>query len=272
MLKIGEFAVLSSISIYMLRNYDKIGLLTPSTIDKLNGYRYYSEEQLIIANRIQALKAMGFGLSDIIKIQSQEAEDDRFTKHLERKLAETQKEIRLLLRQQQLLENSLKATKTKQEYKCTIAVKTIPPMTVVCCRDKIDDFPDEGVLWNKLMNECQLQKIQFSHPHYAVSIQHEINFEDKYIDVEVRRAVDKKGEDTDTIFFSPMPQMVVASLIFQGGYSKIQDVNQYVAQWILENNFEISGPAFSIYHISPDNESNEEKFITEFCLPILHRK
>jgi DNA-binding transcriptional MerR regulator len=32
MLKIGEFSVLSNISIYMLRNYDKIGLLTQTAL------------------------------------------------------------------------------------------------------------------------------------------------------------------------------------------------------------------------------------------------
>lgn len=33
MFKIGEFSVLTSISIHMLRNYDKIGLLIPNYID-----------------------------------------------------------------------------------------------------------------------------------------------------------------------------------------------------------------------------------------------
>ena len=47
MLKIGEFAVLTGISINMLRNYDKIGLLIPAYVDETNSYRYYSESQII---------------------------------------------------------------------------------------------------------------------------------------------------------------------------------------------------------------------------------
>lgn len=60
MLKIGEFSILSSISIHMLRHYDEIGLLTPGHTDRYTGYRYYNEKQLLAANRILAMKSLGF--------------------------------------------------------------------------------------------------------------------------------------------------------------------------------------------------------------------
>jgi DNA-binding transcriptional MerR regulator len=62
MLKIGDFSALSKISIFMLRNYNEIGLLIPAHINEATGYRYYSEEQLPIANRIQALKGHLIGV------------------------------------------------------------------------------------------------------------------------------------------------------------------------------------------------------------------
>lgn len=60
--KIGDFSKLSRISIRMLRHYNEIGLLIPESIDDFTGYRYYSEAQLPVANRITALKDMGFSL------------------------------------------------------------------------------------------------------------------------------------------------------------------------------------------------------------------
>lgn len=63
MLKIGEFSKLSRVSVRMLRHYDELGLLAPSEVDPMTGYRYYSERQLIAAGRIAALRALGFGLS-----------------------------------------------------------------------------------------------------------------------------------------------------------------------------------------------------------------
>ena len=55
MLKIGEFSKLSRVSVRMLRHYDEVGLLAPSEVDSMTGYRYYSERQLITAGRIAAL-------------------------------------------------------------------------------------------------------------------------------------------------------------------------------------------------------------------------
>ena len=58
MLKIGEFSKLSRVSVRMLRHYDEVGLLAPSEVDPMTGYRYYSERQLITAGRIAALRAL----------------------------------------------------------------------------------------------------------------------------------------------------------------------------------------------------------------------
>ncbi|MDF2888384.1 MAG: MerR family transcriptional regulator, partial [Lacrimispora sp.] len=54
MLKIGDFSKLSRISIRMLRHYDEIGLMTPRSTDHFTGYRYYSEDQLLKAVRINS--------------------------------------------------------------------------------------------------------------------------------------------------------------------------------------------------------------------------
>lgn len=46
MFKIGDFSKLSSISIRMLRHYDKVELLQPVKVDELSGDRFYSADQL----------------------------------------------------------------------------------------------------------------------------------------------------------------------------------------------------------------------------------
>lgn len=81
MLRIGDFSKLSRISIRMLRHYDEIGILHPKSVDAFTGYRYYSESQLPLAERIQALKNLGFGLSmvkEILDKYSDPQEMERF--------------------------------------------------------------------------------------------------------------------------------------------------------------------------------------------------
>lgn len=59
MFKIGDFSRLSQVSVRMPRHYDKLGLLTPSQIDKWTGYRYYTIDQLPRLNRIVVLNDLG---------------------------------------------------------------------------------------------------------------------------------------------------------------------------------------------------------------------
>ena len=68
MLKIGEFSKLSRVSIRSLRRYDEAGLLAPASIDPFTGYRYYREGQLLTANRIRALRDMGFSYAAIREV------------------------------------------------------------------------------------------------------------------------------------------------------------------------------------------------------------
>lgn len=65
MYKIGELSQLSKIPVKTLRYYDSVGLLTPDSIDKFTGYRYYSAAKLSDCYRIVALKELGFSLDEI---------------------------------------------------------------------------------------------------------------------------------------------------------------------------------------------------------------
>src|SRR5512138_1202414 len=65
MIKIGDFARLSQVSVVTLRYYDEMDLLKPVKVDASTGYRFYSANQLPRLNRILALKDLGFALEQI---------------------------------------------------------------------------------------------------------------------------------------------------------------------------------------------------------------
>ena len=65
MIKIGDFARLSQVSVVTLRYYDEVELLKPVKVDAFTGYRFYSADQLPRLNRILALKDLGFSLEQI---------------------------------------------------------------------------------------------------------------------------------------------------------------------------------------------------------------
>ena len=92
MIKIGDFSKLSRISVRMLRHYNEIGLLIPNSIDDFTGYRYYSEKQLPLANRISALKEMGFSLVAIVEILKEYDNAKTLKKFLALKYAEVKEQ------------------------------------------------------------------------------------------------------------------------------------------------------------------------------------
>jgi DNA-binding transcriptional MerR regulator len=60
----NELSKITHVSVRTLHHYDKIGLLTPS-IRLENGYRVYTESDLLRLQQILALKFLGFNLSQI---------------------------------------------------------------------------------------------------------------------------------------------------------------------------------------------------------------
>ena len=65
MLKIGDVAKQSKVSIRSLRHYDAIGLLKPSGHRSPAGYRLYTHSDVMHLQQIVSLKQMGFSLKQI---------------------------------------------------------------------------------------------------------------------------------------------------------------------------------------------------------------
>lgn len=65
---IGQFSELSGISPKRLRTYAGLGLLCPSAVAADTGYRFYSEDQLVDARLIDALRRGGIPLAEISEI------------------------------------------------------------------------------------------------------------------------------------------------------------------------------------------------------------
>jgi len=268
MLKIGEFSALTGISIHMLRNYDKIGLLKPQQIDCMNNYRFYGEKQIVRANHIQVLKSLGFSLNEISGILMDDTLDDRIRIFLESKIREKEESLSITERQIAKMRQALNELGTQSRYTLSVSIKRLPARMVVSLRDVIREFTEEGLLWKRLDKVCRSNGVRLADVQYCMAITHSVDFEKKLIDTEVFRIVEQARPDIEGLRFSEMPETEAAVVAFQGIYSRIGDINRYIYHWIVENGYRISGKAFNIYYISPGNEPNPENFVTEICYPI----
>ncbi|WP_101696336.1 MerR family transcriptional regulator [Clostridium minihomine] len=269
MLKIGDFSKLSRISIRMLRHYDEIGLLVPQTVDEWTGYRYYSESQLPLAARIQALKEMGFGLSVITELLKVYGDPQSLREYLQLRKSEILDQAEKTNRQLRILEttiNRLGKDETGMEYNVTL--KEIPQRYVASVRQVIPAYEQEGTLWQQMMTETAPQKLRYANPCYSMAVFHDAEHKEQTPDVEIQMAVEGKYQNTEHVVFQTVPAVQVASAIYQGSYDQVTEVNRAVANWVRDNGYVFSGPMFCIYHVSPAQTNNPEELVTEVCYPV----
>lgn len=268
MLKIGEFSSLTGIGINMLRNYDKIGLLKPEKVDSMSNYRFYGERQIIRANRIQVLKGLGFSLNEISEILMDDTLDGRINTFLKDKIREKQEDLYIIERQIARMQQALNELDVHKGLTLSVSVKRFPAHKFVSLRDIIQDFNEEGLLWDRLNRACTINAVKLADVPYCMAVTHSVDLKRKLIDTEVFKVVEQIGANVDGLRFLEMSEIEAAVVAFQGTYNQIGDINKYVYSWIEKNGYRISGKAFNIYYKSPGNESNPENYITEICYPI----
>lgn len=265
MLKIGDFSKLSRISIQMLRHYNKIGLLLPSFTDAATGYRFYDEELLPTANRIQALKEMGFSLVRIKEILHEGAGAAGMEKLWEEQLKREKEELATLQKRILLIENTME---NQDELHYSITAKEIPALDVMARRGCIGRYDREGELWTDLFCEMKRQNAQCHSPSYYMAVFHDEGYVEKNIDVEVQCAVTGAYKSTTKIEFKTRSAVFVASTTYKGDYSQLSSVNASIMRWIKANGYYLAAPGFNIYHVSPQFESDPGKMVTEVCFPL----
>lgn len=142
MLKIGEFAKLSGVSIKTLRYYDKIGLVRPDVVDINNGYRFYSEAQLLTIKRIHIFKEQGFTLDQISTFLKEDISEEG----VRSLVAQKQAELRRLIRESENQLNAInerldraEAFAAAHEKEYPIALRKVNPMLVASIRANCSD-------------------------------------------------------------------------------------------------------------------------------------
>jgi DNA-binding transcriptional MerR regulator len=84
---IGEFSVASHLSVKTLRHYHEVGLLEPSEVDPGNGYRYYTEDQIPLAQVIRRLRGLQMPVAEVKSVLAApdpEARNRLIVAHLDR--------------------------------------------------------------------------------------------------------------------------------------------------------------------------------------------
>jgi DNA-binding transcriptional MerR regulator len=87
----GDFSRAAHLSVKTLRHYHEVGLLEPSEVDPDSGYRYYSEDQIPLAQVIRRLRSLQMPVADVkavLTASDSEVRNRLIVEHLTRLEAE----------------------------------------------------------------------------------------------------------------------------------------------------------------------------------------
>lgn len=141
MLSIGEFARLAGVSVRMLRHYDRLGLLHPQRVDPASGYRSYGASQLDRANRLIALKDLGFTLDQVGRL----LDDGLSSASVAALLRERQGElsVQIATDRQRLREVEARLRSIEKEIPMSAFIETaLPELTLVQLSAHIEEMSE----------------------------------------------------------------------------------------------------------------------------------
>lgn len=273
MLKIGEFSKLSRISIRMLRHYDEAGILKPQSVDSVTGYRFYGEQQLLHACKIQTLRQMGFGVNAIGEILSHYHDIDAQEAYLQ-----AQKEY--LLQKQEILKGQLRLLDSTMEWfrkgginmGYEVTLKTLPKHYVISVRDVIPSYSVEGLLWETLYREMQAQNIPQNQSAMHMTVFYDGEYRESDVDIAVQMTTPSLMNVKLPLRSEELPEVTYAGVVFRGPYEQITQVTMAIANWVAEHGYDWDGNYFMIYHVSPAETENPAEYVTEFCCPVKKKK
>ncbi len=241
MLKIGEFSAITGISINMLRNYNKVGILVPHVVDENNGYRYYGEDQVADAHRVQILKELGFGLKEIPQLNAYSDTEVKYM--ISRKILEKQAEVALLKDEIDKMRQLEEVYELYSRCNFEINMAVLPARKVISLTESLSTLEEETRLWNRIERLFEAGTIERSSRGIDLATTHIADYVYNVFSVEVQATVKDGSKIPQGIGFEykEMPPLEVAMVSFDGTPEQINNVSRYVRKYVRGLGYEAVG-------------------------------
>lgn len=272
MLKIGDFSKLTHVSVRMLRYYDNQGLLKPSYVDPVTGYRMYSAEQVPELQKIILLRDLNFGVAEIMELL-QNWNDKYLMRCLHDKIRDIEAVIQMEKKRIQQIRAAIEhieIDKFDQYYNVTI--KSISSYPVISLRRKVDNHFEEGKLWSELMDFVHQEHIEYDRSSQNnIALYHDNEHLDSYIDIEVCLIVRQLGENKGAFTYRTLESIdKMACMMVYGPYENIAGAYYSFADWLDKNQpYTMGNPSRQITIIDYEDTDNPEEYLTEIQIPLI---
>lgn len=267
--KIGEIAKMFHLSVGTLRHYEKNGLIKPTYIDEVSGYRYYSTQQFECLNTIRYLRTLDMPLEKIKEFLANRniSSIQKMLEIQKLKVIEKQKELKRIEKKinnrLQYLDDALNSEFDK------IILKTIPEKRVVWLKNNLEikTYIDSDF-------ETSIRKLEQNQEETAV-------FLGKIgLGISKEKLLQKQYKSYDRIFLilddednyngkiESISSETNVTVRFCGIHKDAPKYYEKLSNYIEENNLEIIGFSKEISMIDYGFTNDTSKFVTEIQIPV----
>jgi len=263
MYKIGQFSIITGLTVKALRHYHKESLLIPSKIEDDTGYRLYDKDQIIQARIIKILRECDFSLKEIEDIFSHSDGLEDIPYYIDEKLTSlVNQETKIKNIKKNLLEETIeKRGKIMSEYQ--VSKKSIDEQLIISLK-YVGKYEDCG----KYMGT--LYKLAKQH---ATKKPFNLYFDAEYKEeasIEVCVPVKKEIKVSGDVNLKKLPTVEGLATIHIGPYDKIGDAYQAISDYANKNGIALEIPSRETYIKGPGMlfMGNPNKYRTELFIPI----
>jgi DNA-binding transcriptional MerR regulator len=265
MFRIGDFSKLSQVSVKALRFYDEVGLLKPTYVDRLTGYRYYSATLLPRLNRIMAFKELGFSLEEIARLLDGDLPVDRVRESLQSRREQLTRRIERERAQLAEVEAWLQEIEQAGRVpKYEITVKRVAPRLVASVRDTLSSYEDAEALFDELYSHLGQRVAQFERG----AIWHTCAGQRQSIECEALVFLRAPTPVGGRARVYELPSATLACVIHQGSDESCEQAYRAARSWITAHGHTVAGPNREVYwrggHAQDDGSG-----VTEIQYPII---
>ncbi len=267
MYRIGLFSQMTRVTVKTLRYYDDIGLLKPAHINKDNGYRFYTTDQLLQLHQIISLKQIGFSIDNILSVINNQGESDKILEARKNEiLAELDEGKERLSR----INHFINERKEGHNMNYQAVVKELPECIVYSKRMILPNYDAYFSVIPALGEQMAKANptLNCANPPYCFIIYHDGEYKESDIDVEHCEAVTEFGVETDGIVFKKMPSLTAVSVLHKGPYKDLRKAYAYALKWIADNGYTIADKHRESYIDGIWNKEDENDWLTEIQVPV----
>jgi DNA-binding transcriptional MerR regulator/effector-binding domain-containing protein len=264
---IGQFSQITGLSVKTLRFYHEKGILVPSSVDDVSGYRFYDAGKIEKARVIMRLREMEFSIEDIAAVLAQCDDEADILNYLERqkqflqqRISEDKDIVRSL---SEIIAKEKTAKQLLDDSSLTVNEKTVEPLLVAGFRMK-GKYSDSGRGFGQLgkaigRHICGPALCLYYDGEY---LEGDANFEPCF---PIRKAVEAEG-----VSIHELPRARCLTVVHRGAYENLGRSYAKIMKVASEKNCNIALPTREVYLKGPGMifKGNPKNYLTEIQLPL----